>query len=367
VSERTLGLLLVLASAVLWSGGGLGIKLVDAHPAAIAGLRSALALPVIATVLWARLRGSGRGGGRGPSADGGANSPLRDCVRRPLVWAAALAYAVAVMLFVGATRLTTAANAILLQYTSPIYVALLAPWVLRERTRLPDWLAVGGCLIGMACFFAAPPAGTEAASVARAAAGPAAPPAPLLGDVLAVVSGMGFGTLTVLLRRARLDDAARVHSAPRARSPLDGLVAVGLGNALAAVLAAPWYATGAPTDVPSWLVLTLLGTLQIGVAYALFVAATARVGAVDAGLVSMLEPVLNPIWVLIGYGERPSLGAVLGGFFIVGSVTARTVLHARAHRSAVARAVAAGARTPGRRESVSQEILPEERHERHRP
>lgn len=340
MSERAVGLVLVLLTAVLWSGGGLGIKLVDAHPAAIAGLRSALALPVIALVLWVRLRAPEAGR---PAAA----ARLGAALRRPLVWGAAAAYAVAVMLFVGATRLTTAANAILLQYTSPIYVALLAPWVLRERARLPDWLAVAGCLVGMGFFFAASsgePA-PSASPTGAPAAGPMAPPAPLVGDALAVVSGVGFGALTVLLRRARLDDLGRAvpgsagtgsGSAVAVRSPLEGLVAVGLGNALAAVLASPWYASGAPADARSWAVLALLGTVQIGLSYALFVAATARVGAVEAGLVSMLEPVLNPVWVLLGYGERPALGAVVGGACIVASVTVRTLLHARAARAAAA-------------------------------
>ncbi len=306
-STRSAGIALVLGAALLWSGGGLGIKLVDAHPVAIAGYRSLFALPMVLAALGLAARGRGR--------------EVRAALRRPSTWAIALAYALAVMLFVGATRLTTAANAILLQYTSPVHVALLSPWLLRERVAWWDWLAVAGCGAGMLFFFGDGLAGGEA-----------------LGNVLALVSGVGFGLLTILLRRERLEAVRRGDAhAELAGSPLGALVAVVAGNALGALLAAPWMITGGPANGASLAVLVALGAVQIGLSYVLFIAGTARVTAVEAGLVATIEPVLNPVWVALGYGELPSVGAVLGGALIVTSVTARGVLADRASRRAAAR------------------------------
>jgi drug/metabolite transporter (DMT)-like permease len=120
----------LVASALLWSVGGVLIKWVEWHPLAIAGVRSAIA----AATLWAVLR------------------------RPRFDWSAAqiggaVAYAATVLLYVSAVKLTTAANAILLQYTAPIYVALFGAWFLGERTTWLDWLAIACSLGGMALFF----------------------------------------------------------------------------------------------------------------------------------------------------------------------------------------------------------------------
>jgi len=302
MSTRATGLALVVAAALLWSSGGLGIKLVHAHPLAIAGYRSLFALPVVLGALFLASRGRG--------------AEVRAALGRRSTWYVALAYAIAVMLFVAATRMTTAANAILLQYTSPVHVVLLSPWLLRERVAWWDWLAVAGCAVGMVCFFGDGLAGGAA-----------------LGNVLALVSGFGFGLLTLLLRRERLEAVRRGEAfADVAGSPLGALVAVALGNLLGALIASPAMITEGPNDARSVAVLLGLGLLQIGLSYVLFIAATARITAVEAGLVATIEPVLNPVWVALGYGERPSRGAVIGGVLIVVSVTARALLASAAQR-----------------------------------
>lgn len=302
--DHAVGIALVVAAALLWSGGGLGIKLVHAHPLAIAGYRCFFALPVMLVALGFAARE--RGG------------EVRAALLRPSTWYVAISYAVAVMLYVAATRLTTAANAILLQYTSPLHVVLLSPLLLRERVAWWDWLAVGGCGAGMLFFF-----GNGFADGAA------------LGNVLALVSGFGFGLLTLLLRKERLDAVRRGEAfADVAGSPLGALVAVTLGNAIGSLLASPWMVIAGPVELTSVAVLLALGLLQIGVSYVLFIAGTARVTAVEAGLVASIEPVLNPVWVALGYGERPSVGALVGGFLIVASVTLRGLLATRARRRA---------------------------------
>ena len=119
------GALLVVAAATLWSTGGVGVKVAVAEPLVIAGLRSAFALAFMAVVLAVGLRRSGAGAG-----------VVTTLLRRPLVWAAAASYALMVVCFVLAARRTTAANAIFIQYTGPVYVALLGG-PLARRAREP--------------------------------------------------------------------------------------------------------------------------------------------------------------------------------------------------------------------------------------
>ncbi|RYD67023.1 MAG: hypothetical protein EOP84_30815, partial [Verrucomicrobiaceae bacterium] len=154
---------LLLLVAVLWSLGGVLIKLVDWHPVAIAGTRSALAIPVVMFCAgWPRWPFS------------------------RFQWGGAVAYVGTVLLFVAATRLTTAANAIFLQYTAPIYVALLAPWILQERSRKSDWFAIVAALGGIVLFF------VDRLTFEG-----------MWGNVLALLSGLSFAILVILLRKER--------------------------------------------------------------------------------------------------------------------------------------------------------------------
>src|ERR1051325_1799292 len=128
--RRFLSPLLLLLAALCWSLGGVLIKSIDWPPMAIAGGRSAIAIPVMLLCI-----------GRprftfSPAQIGGA-----------------IGYALTVALFVFATRMTTAANAIFLQYTAPIYVALLGRWYLGERALRIDWLVIAVALCGIALFF----------------------------------------------------------------------------------------------------------------------------------------------------------------------------------------------------------------------
>jgi drug/metabolite transporter (DMT)-like permease len=289
LSERSRGIVYVLLAALAWSTGGLGIKVVHAAPLAIAGLRSLFALAVLALAV-ARLQA------RAPVA-------LAPLLRRPRVWAAAGCYALMVVSFVVATRTTTAASAIFLQYTGPVYVALLSWPLLRERLRPRDGLAVAGCLAGMVLLFHDGFAGGGRS-----------------GDLWALVSSLGFAGLPLALRMEQraLVHEGRLDPATAAVSPL---VAMGLGNVLAVLVTAPWIVRGAPTDARSWLVLAALGFVQIGVAYLLYAAGVRRLRAIEVTLVATLEPVLNPWGVVLGYGERPGAWALAGGAVIVATVT----------------------------------------------
>ena len=259
--------LLLLAAAVMWSLGGVLIKSLDWPSMAKAGGRSAIAC----VILWAWLR-------------------RPHFSWRPGQIGAALAYAATVSLFVVSTDRTTAANAIFLQYTGPIYVALLSPWLLGERTRRADWFCMGIALAGIGLFF-----GDQFS--ARG----------LSGVLCALGSGCSFGVMVVLLRKER--DA----------SPGSALL---LGNLLTAAIGLP-FAFGHPLPAAQIGALAVLGVVQLGIPYILYSMAIRRVTALEAILIPMLEPILNPLWVALARGERPGPWSLAGGALVLGAVVAR--------------------------------------------
>ncbi len=277
----------MVLTALLWSAGGLLIKSVSLHPLALAGLRSVIS--AVFLLVAAGRDGSGRG-------------PLRRLFASwsPPRAAGALAYAGVVILFVVATKLTTAANAILLQYTAPIYVALFSYWLLGERVSAVDWLTIGVVLGGLVLFF------LDDLSTAG-----------LWGNVLAILSGVCFAWVALLMRRQK--EAV----------PLDSVI---LGNILAALICLPFIARSAPT-AGDWLGLALLGIVQLGVSYLLYAAAVPYLTAVEIILIPVIEPVLNPLWVLLAVGEKPGPWALLGGVVVLAAVTFRGLHAARIYRA----------------------------------
>ena len=264
--------LAVAGAALLWSSGGFFIKIAPMPPLAVACGRSLIAGLFYLAILRPNLRAAR--------------------------WSTAAAYAGCIVTFVTATRLTTAANAIFLQYTGPAYVLLLSPILLDEPFRAIDGFCVLLSLAGMSLFL-----------VGKMEAGAAA------GNALGIASGVFFALAIVLLRRE-----AKAGSG-------DALPSVALGNLLAAGLTLPWAMLALPqmASLRGLLVLLYLGIIQLGAAYWLFVKGVRKVPAAEASLISMLEPVLNPVWVLIGTGERPGPWAIAGGAVVVASVVIRTL------------------------------------------
>ena len=268
--------LLVLAAAVLWSTGGAAIKLCGLTAWQIAGGRSLVAgLFLVAAVR----EGRGR-----PS---------------PRVLAVGVAYAFTVVLFVLATKLGTAANAIFIQDTAPLWVLLLSPWLLRETPSRGELAAVPVYAAGLGLFF-----------LDELSAGQ------LAGNLLALGSGLAFAFSIVGLR------------ALRGRGP----AALVWGNLLAAAATAPLWASGpapAPIDL---LLVAYLGVFQLGLAYLVFSRGISGTPAVEASLLILLEPVLNPVWAFLLAGESPGPWALAGGAVILGATAWRTVAPALAAR-----------------------------------
>jgi drug/metabolite transporter, DME family len=270
VSQERKGALQIAAAAVLWSTGGLAIKELDLPPLTIVFHRAWIATIVLFLLL----------------------RPRRTRIT-PTLGASVLVYSGMVISFVIATKWTTAANAIFLQNSGIVWVLLFSPLIARDAIRGRDVAAASACLAGMTLFF-----------VGRLST------QGMAGNGVALVSG-GFYAATVLLLR-------------RQRGSASEWTAIG-GNALGAVAA--FAATSRPfaVTIHEFAILAFLGVVQIGCAYALFVKGLEAVTAAEASIVSLLEPVLNPIWVFLGMGERPTTWAIAGGAIVVAAIVWRTV------------------------------------------
>jgi drug/metabolite transporter (DMT)-like permease len=272
-----LGIAALILAALCWSLGGALIKLVDLPPMVVAGWRSLIAGLFIISI------------------KGFPGLP-----RDPVRLGAAASYALCVILFVLATKMTTAANAILLQFTAPIYVALLAPVLLKEPTSRLDWMAILLAGSGIVLFF-----------MDRLS------PQNVLGNFAGLASGL-FYALTLLSFRLQ-----------RGNKPY---VTVVQGNLLAALLCLPWMLLTLPGlgDLPG---LLLLGTVQLAFGYCLYAWAAQHVGAVTAILITVIEPLLNPVWAYLAVGELPGRYSLVGGMIVLGAVAGRGVVMLRGSRA----------------------------------
>jgi len=276
-------LLFVLFAALLWSTGGLFIKWTKLSGLELSFYRSLFAVITVAIVT--RKEGFG--------------------LNRITALASTL-YAVLLVLFVLATKQTTAANAIFLQYTAPVYLLILEPILYKERFRFRDLITVVICVGGMTLFFVGQ-----------------LRPQDVSGNLLALASGLCFALYFLLLR----------HSKARAVNRASSVI---YGNLMAVVLLAPIGIAALPAiDTRDWFCVLYLGIVQLGLAYILFTTAMARgVRSLDAGIVGYIEPVLNPVWVFLVLGERPSQWALIGGTVIIAAVLGHTVMEARHKRLA---------------------------------
>jgi drug/metabolite transporter (DMT)-like permease len=272
MNSKSTAIIFLLCTAILWSTGGFLIKFIEWHPIAIAGGRSIIA----ALIMWVY-------------------------VKKPkFTWSniqimGAVAYAFTVILFVIANKLTTAANTILLQYTGPIYVALFSYWFLKEKITSIDWITILTVILGMTLFF------IEKLS-----------PDGILGNFIAILAGIAFAWLALCLRKQK--DG----------SPLESLI---LGNILTAIIGLPFIIDSGIPSQQSMIALFVLGIFQLGIPYILYSKAVKYVSALDAVLIPILEPILNPLWVFLLLGESIGMWPMIGGAIIIVAITTRSILY----------------------------------------
>ncbi|MBT8390818.1 MAG: EamA family transporter [Ignavibacteriaceae bacterium] len=271
LNEHQKGLLFVFIAAFLWSSGGLLIKLITLSPMQISFFRGIIAATTFAIIFRKKIFQLNR-----------------------LTLLNSVFYAAVLISFVISTKLTTAANAIFLQATAPIYVLIFEPLINKTRYEKINIITIAICFIGMILFFVGE-----------------IKPEYLEGNLVALFSGIAFAAFFLGMKKN--DHKYQQGS-------------IFYGNILVAIICIPFlFSLEVLTICDLWMV-TFLGVFQIAIAYAFFAAGLKRVIAVEASIISMVEPVFNPVWVLLGYGEVPSISAIIGGLIILGAIVTRTLI-----------------------------------------
>jgi drug/metabolite transporter, DME family len=273
---------LVFIAVLMWSTGGVLIKLTSLDASQLTFYRSGLAAVTVLILT--------RKNGLALNLFGAITSVI---------------YAALLFLFVWATKHTTAANAIFLQYTAPIYILIFAPFVIGERFHFRDLITIIFCIGGMSLFFVGKLEITD-----------------YQGNIAALASGIFLGLYIMLLRHPK---AATANAA----------IAVIYGNLLLAAINLPAGIASAPTlTARDALLVSTLGVFQIGLSYILFIkGVTLGTRPLDASIIGFFEPILNPVWVFLFYGEQPSRWAILGGLVIVATVAGHSFIQYRTSRN----------------------------------
>lgn len=274
-------MLYVLFAVLLWSTGGLFIKMTTLDAFAVNAGRSLFAALTVAAFTFRK----------GLKLD-----------RFTLL--TSFLYAGTLTCFVYANKTTTAANAIFLQYTAPIYILILSPFILKEKFRYSDLITVIVCLAGMSLFFLEPQNNSNSLA-----------PNVFLGNAVALLSGIFFGLYFVLLRH------------PRSLENRNPALSVFYGNLIIVLIMIPLLFKNPPAPSGTdFMAILFLGVFQIGIAYLLFTVGIARgVRSLDASIIGFVEPLLNPVWVYFAVGETPSKWAILGGIVIIFAIAFHTL------------------------------------------
>ncbi len=270
MTEHSKGLLAIVVTSLLWSTGGVFIKLISFGAFQLSFFRSSFA----ALTVFVFYRRSALFFNR-------------------YVFFNAVMYSLVLILFVAATKMTTAANAIFLQYTAPIYVLVLEPLLLKTKFERANIATVTIAFFGMLLFFVGDIKIGE-----------------MTGNVLALLSGIALAGF--FLGQRKIENTHKISS-------------IFYGNMLIVIVCFFLVGEFEAINVSDLTMVGYLGIVQIGISYILFSYSIARIQAIEASLIAMIEPVLNPIWVFIWYGEQPTLFAILGGLIIVAGVTYRSI------------------------------------------
>ena len=281
-SPRASDRLMVLAAALLFSTGGAVVKMTSLTGPQVACSRAAIATAALLIFL--------------PNA------------WRGLSWRSVLvscAYAATTVSFALANKLTTAANAVFLQSAAPLYILILSPLLLSEPIRRRQLLFMAALATGMSMIVGGgqPPSSTA--------------PQPLLGNLLGILTGVCWALTVIGLRWLGREQKTETQSHAAA-------AAVVGGNLIASLATLPAALPLAATTAVDWAAVSFLGIFQIAVAYVFLVHGVKRVGALEASLLILLEPVLSPLWAWLVHGEQPSSLAMVGGAMIVVATAAYT-------------------------------------------
>jgi drug/metabolite transporter, DME family len=278
IPQHQKGLVFISTTALIWSSGGLFIKLLPLNAYKILFYRSGFA--VITVILLGTLLK------KGMKFEFELKSNL-----------SSIFYAGILICFVLATKMTTAANAIFLQFTAPIYLLVLEPIFIKTKFDKKSLATIIVCIFGMVLFF-----------FGRLELGD------IYGNLIAILSGICFACFALLLKWKKLLGQSE-----------NNLVIVVLGNVLVSVVTFFIIFPNLALTISELVILLYMGIIQIGVSYIIFNEGLKYVSATESMIIATLEAVFNPIWVFLGVGEQPSGFAILGGIIIIGAIIWRNV------------------------------------------
>jgi drug/metabolite transporter (DMT)-like permease len=271
LSEHQKGIFYVFIAALLWSSGGLFIKLISFSAMQLSFFRCSIASVTFALIFRKRIL----------------------LVNRLSIINSVI-YAIVLITFVIATKTTTAANAIFLQATAPIYILVFEPILTKTKYERVNIITVGVCMIGMLLFFVGK-----------------LEPGHLEGNLVALISGVTFAALFLGMKK---------------NDPQYQQSSIFWGNIIVTMVCIPFLSSLEIVTFSDLWMVAFLGVFQIGFAYAFFASGLKRVIAVEASIISMVEPVFNPIWVFLGYGETPTIYSIIGGSIILGAIIVRSLI-----------------------------------------
>jgi len=270
LTEHQIGLISVFIAALLWSSGGLFIKLIPFTPMQISFFRCSIAALTFAVIFRKKVLEFNR-----------------------LMVLNSIFYAGVLIFYVVAMKTTTAANAIFLQSTAPIYVLIFEPIINKTGIEKSNIITIAVCFIGMILFF--------------------------LGDLESgQLEGNFFGLLAGILFAAFFIGMKKNDKKYQQSS-------IFWGNVIVALICLPFIIELKDLSFGDLWKVSFLGVFQIAIAYAFFASGLKRVYAVEASIISMIEPVLNPVWVFLGYGEVPALTSIIGGIIIIIAIGGRII------------------------------------------
>ena len=271
LTEYQKGIFFVFIAGLLWSTGGLLIKLISLTAMQLAFFRCCIAAITFGSLFRKKI-----------------------LLVNKLTFINSVFYAAILITFVIATKKTTAANAIFLQSTAPIYVLIFEPIFNKTKYERINVITVAVCMVGMLLFFVGK-----------------IEPGHLEGNIIALISGLAFASFFLGMKK----------NYPKFQNS-----SIFYGNVLVAIISIPFLFSLETLKTDDFLMVTFLGVFQIAFAYAFFSAGLKRIFAVEASIISMIEPVLNPVWVFIGYDEIPSVTGIIGGIIILTSITVRSLI-----------------------------------------
>jgi drug/metabolite transporter (DMT)-like permease len=300
-ASRWAGRGLCVVTAILWSTSGAFIKALTGESGAawsgwqVAGARSLFAGITLLALgrLWPR-----RAAEAGVSVAPSRRPWLPD--GRQIVLA--IVYAGTLLPYVLAQTYTTTANAIFLQYTAPVYILFLSPWLLREKPKAVDLLSLPLLLVGIFVILSAELQFGHGT----------------FGNVMALISGVGYALVMLLMRKWRNEGAEGGIALGNFL-----LAAIGIGVACRSPQGFVW------PDLRSGAQILWLGVFQIGLAYFLFQGALRRITAVEASLLTLIEPVLCPFWAWLFIADVPPRNSIIGAAIILLTLVANTIWKAR--------------------------------------